>query len=99
MGIVIELLRMIVAGLAGFVVLLLLPLYYLVLLALGLVSSLSLMIALFCGVGYLFQPTTHNLLNALGFLGYSAAAFTFGLGADRASKRSSACLPHNGSSS
>ena len=75
MGIVTELLKMIVTGLVGFIFMLLMPFYYLALLALGLVSSMSLMIALFCGVGYLFQPTTHNLVNALGFLGYSAAAF------------------------
>ena len=75
MGIMTELLRMIVAGVVGFVILLLMPIYYLVLLALGAVSALSLLVAVFCGIGYALKPTTHNLVNALGFLSYSAAAF------------------------
>lgn len=74
-GILTDLLRVIFAGLVAFVVMLLMPFYYLALFTLGLASSIFLIIALFCGVGYLFQPTMHNLLNTLGFLGYSAAAF------------------------
>lgn len=75
MGSVTELLRMIVAGAVGFIVVLLVPVYYLTLLALGAVSALSLLAAVACGIGYAFQPTTHSLVNALGFLGYSTAAF------------------------
>lgn len=50
----------------------------------ALAFSACLFMGLFCGVGFLFQPNAHNLVNTLGFFGYAAgiagvAAVLYGL--------------------
>lgn len=59
-----------VAGVLGVVVGLVL---FVAMIPIALAFAACLFMGLFCGVGYLFQPNTHNLVNALGFFGYAAA--------------------------
>lgn len=70
-----DILTLFLAGVASFVGMLVGLVLLVAMIPVALAFAFCLFAGLFCAVGYLFQPTPHNLANALGFLGYAAAIF------------------------
>lgn len=70
-----DILSLFVTGIASFLGMLLGLVLLVAMIPVALAFAFFLFAGLFCAVGYLFQPTPHNLANALGFLGYAAAIF------------------------
>lgn len=72
---VIELLTVFLWGIVSFFLMIGAGVAWLAMLALGVVSGLSLLLAAFGGIAYLVDPSDEKLWSFLGFLGSSAACF------------------------
>lgn len=76
MRLISEFISVVFAALAGFVAMIMAACGAVLYFLLALIAVLMLLVALACGIGFAFDHSSHDLMTGLGFLLWSALAFT-----------------------